>query len=258
MNTDILDSKIIEKLLETKTPVEVLKAVDSTNTYMKAKAALLPQGSAVIAESQTLGRGRFTRKFHSPENCGIYMSVLLRPALHIENAVLITAAAATAVSEAIEELSQKDTQIKWVNDILISSKKVCGILAESALKADGMIEHAVVGIGINVYEPEGGFAEDIKDIAGFVFEEKRENLRNRLCAEIINRLLKYSSELERKTFFTHYKNRSTVIGKPITVISGDKRLPAVALDLDSNCRLLVEYPDKTRKYLNSGEISIKL
>ena len=259
MNIDVLNKENIKNLTKANAPIEVLAETDSTNLYLKAKATNLPEGAAVIAEKQTAGRGRFTRKFHSPENCGIYMSVLLRPEIPAEDAVLITAATAVCVCEAIEQLCRKDTQIKWVNDILINSKKVCGILAESVLNPkNGTIERTVVGIGINVYEPENGFSRDIKDIAGFIENEQTENLRNRICAEIINRLLYHSRHLKERSFLADYRKRSAVIGKTVNVIGDSKTETATALEIDDNCRLLVEYPNKTRQYLNSGEISIKI
>lgn len=259
MKNDVLNADIISSLLKTDAPVTVLAETDSTNLYLKKISDSLPEGAVVIADCQTAGRGRFKRVFHSPENCGIYMSILLRPEIHAKDAVLITAAAAVSVSEAIEKLCGTHTQIKWVNDILLASKKVCGILAESVLNPKtGTIERAIVGIGINVYAPKKGFAPEIKEIAGFISEKEEENLRNLLCAEIINRLVYYSKNITQKEFLAKYRSLSAVVGKKINVISNERKTPATALDIDENCRLLVEYDDKTREYLNSGEISVKL
>lgn len=260
MINDKISVQGISRLLSTATPIEVLETVNSTNTYLKRKVSdFLPDGTTVIALRQTAGRGRFTRKFHSPEECGIYMSILLRPQIPTSEVTLITAAAAVAVCEAIEACSDKSTQIKWVNDVLIDSKKVCGILTEGVINPQsGKFDGVIVGIGINVYEPLGGFPDDIKDIASAIFSKKEAGLRNKLAAQIINRLIKYSENLGKKDFFEDYKNRSIVIGKPITVISGDCKLSATALSIDDKCRLLVEFSDKTQKHLDSGEISIKL
>lgn len=259
MKNDILNADIISSFLKNDAPVTFLAETDSTNLYLKKISDSLPEGAVVIADRQTAGRGRFKRVFHSPENCGIYMSILLRPEIHAKDAVLITAAAAVSVCEAIEKLCGEKTQIKWVNDILLDSKKVCGILAESVLNPkNGTIERAIVGIGINVYSPEKGFAPEIKDIAGFISEKNEGNLRNRLCAEITNRLVYYSKNITQKEFLAKYRSLSAVVGKKINVISNERKAPATALDIDESCRLLVEYDDKTREYLNSGEISIKL
>lgn len=257
--SDNLNAKAIEKYLNVKCPVEVLDTVDSTNNYIKKYAG--GNGScAVIADSQTGGRGRFNRKFYSPEGCGIYMSVMLYPDLPAEKAVLLTAAAAVAVCGAVEALTEREPKIKWVNDILIDSKKVCGILAEAAFNSESRkTERAVVGIGINVYKPCGGFAEEIKSVAGYIREKHTENFRNRLCAEIINRLVALSKRLEDKSIFEEYSLRCAVIGKAVTVLRVNcTPQEAVAVGLDDNFRLLVEYNDKTSEYLSSGEISIKI
>lgn len=259
MSIDVLNGEKISKFLSFSAPIEVLEQIDSTNKYLKAKASALPQGAAVIANAQTEGRGRYDRVFYSPENCGIYMSVLLRPEVSAKDAVLITAAAAVCVCEAIEKLFGKKCGIKWVNDILLDSKKICGILAESVINPQkGKIERTVVGIGINVYPPQNGFDKEIKDIAGFVTEERKENLRNILCAEIINRMVDYANNIGKKEFLDKYRSRSIVVGKRINVVSDDGLIPATAILIDEDCRLLVEYDDKRREYLNSGEIGIKL
>lgn len=259
MVTDSLDAKKIEAFLDTECPVEVLRSVDSTNLYIKRKAAENSGVCAVIADSQTVGRGRFERKFYSPDGCGIYMSILLHPHLPAEASVLLTAAAAVAVCEAVEAFTEYHTEIKWVNDILVNSKKVCGILAEASFNPkSGRTESAVVGIGINVYKPKNGFAGEIKDIAGYISEEYKPDLRNMLCAKIISRMISLSDSLEERSFLPEYKRRSAVLGKTVTVLSGNEEpAEALALELDDNCRLLVEYKDKTREYINSGEISIR-
>ena len=251
----------IEKYLKNKEKfdISVFESVDSTNAILKNSAQNgEKEGTIIIADSQTNGRGRFVRKFHSPSGSGIYMSILLKPDLPAENAVLITAAAAAAVSRAVENLSQKNTHIKWVNDILIDNKKICGILTEGGINTKtGGFDWVVVGIGINAYEPDGGFEDEISHIAGAVFKEKTPDLRNRLTAEIINCFWDFYKHLEQRTFFNDYKNRMMVIGKEITVIKGGTKTFAKCLDLDSNCQLLVDYGE-SREYLSSGEISIKL
>lgn len=256
-----LSAERIKKLLKNDTYINitVLDSVDSTNKYLKEKAILGEmEGSIVIADCQTGGRGRFTRKFFSPGGCGIYMSILLKPCFPAKDAVLITAAAAVAVAEACEFLSGKKAEIKWVNDVYIDKKKVCGILTEGAVKPDGCFDYAVLGIGINAFAPDTGFDKEIKDIAGAVFDKKEENLRNRLAAEVINRFFVYYKELDKKTFLERYREKSFVTGKEITVIKNGQMQKAVARSIDDGCRLEVEYEDKTKEYLSSGEISIKM
>lgn len=257
---DILSALEIEKYLKTKEKfnISVLDSVTSTNALLKQEAEKFTEGRVIIADSQTMGRGRFKRVFHSPKGCGIYMSILIKPEFGAETSVLITAAAALAVAEAIENLSGKKTQIKWVNDVLIDGKKVCGILTEGIINAKtGKIESSIVGLGINAYMPEDGYPEEISNIASAVFNEKQENLRNRLIAEVITRFWDYYVLLDDKTFLDGYKARMSVIGKEINVIKGDNIIKAQALDIDDNCRLKVKYQNGETEYLSSGEISIK-
>lgn len=256
---DILTKEGILNNLTEDFNVLLFDEIDSTNLYLKNLARDgADEGTVVIADSQTLGRGRFDRRFHSPKNCGIYMSILLKPTLHPQDAVLITAAAAVAVSQAVEKLSCKKTQIKWVNDVLIDNKKICGILTEGSFKNADSFDWAVLGIGINAYTPENGFEEDIKNIATAVFEEKETGLRNLLCAEIINNFWNIYKNMPQKTFLEHYRNHSCVLGKEISVIKNNVSTYAKALGIDENCRLLVEYTDGTKEFLNSGEISVKI
>lgn len=257
---DLSARKIKEYLKnDTYINITVVECVDSTNKYLKEKAVGgAKEGTVVIADTQTGGRGRFTRKFYSPSGCGIYMSILLKPQIPAKDAVLITSAAAVAVAESCEALCGKKAQIKWVNDVYIEEKKVCGILTEGSIKPDGNFDFAVLGIGINAFSPEGGFDDEIKDIAGAVFNEKTENLRNRLAAEVIDRFFDYYRDLRKKTFLDKYRERSCVTGEKINVIKNGEKIKAVALGIDNDCRLLVEYDDKTQEYLSSGEISIRL
>lgn len=256
---DILSENEIYKYLKNpeKFDILVLDSVTSTNALLKSHTSA-PEGKIIIADCQTAGRGRFTRKFYSPENCGIYMSILLKPTLPPENSVLITAAAAAAVSAACERLTNKKTQIKWVNDVLIEGKKVCGILTEGGIDIKtGNFDWAVVGIGINAYEPQNGFDSEIKDRAGAVFTERAPEQRNRLAAEIINRFWDFYDNLGNKTFFEHYKSRMSTMGLQIEVMQGKNKKTARCLDLDRECRLVVEYENGEREYLSSGEISIR-
>lgn len=238
----------------------IFEEVDSTNSLLKAMAKEgRKEGTVIIADSQTGGRGRYDRKFYSPKGTGIYMSILLKPRLKATESVLITAAAAVAVYEAVLKVCQKDTRIKWVNDLFLKGKKVCGILTEGALNTETLrLNWAVLGLGINVYEPENSFNWEIKNIAGAIENKKQNDLRNKLCAEIINRFFYYYKTIENREFLEIYRKKSLVLGKEITVIKNENNLKATALDIDNDCRLLVRYENGSKEYLSSGEISIKI
>ncbi len=184
----------------------VLKETGSTNTVAKEFARNgAPEGTVVVAGKQSAGRGRMGRSFFSPGDTGIYMSILERPAISSEEVIFLTTTAAVAVCEAIESVcgfKEGTCGIKWVNDIFIGGKKVCGILTESSFSTDKdgrpVTEFCVVGIGINCYEPEGGFPEDIKNTAGALMSEHKEGLRNSLCREILKRFEVYYKESVKK------------------------------------------------------------
>lgn len=238
--------------------IEYYNTLPSTNSFLKTRAKEENEGLVVVANSQTEGRGRFGRRFYSPENSGIYMSILLKPESKDFNSAFITATAAVAVSRAIENLSGKETQIKWVNDILIGGKKVCGILAEGSIDPSGVLEYVILGIGINAFLPEKGFHDDIKDIAGFVFNENLPELKEKLAKEVINQFFALYQNNNQNEILDEYRKRSAVLGKEILVLKGDQKIPAKALLIDDNFHLKVEYQDETLEFLNSGEISIKI
>ena len=233
--------------------VEALERCASTNRLLKERADALPDWYALVAGEQTAGRGRLGRTFYSPAGTGLYMSVLLRPALSPEDMALITPAAAVAVCEALEEQGAAGPEIKWVNDVLIGGRKVCGILTEGAPDAGW----AVVGIGVNVTPPAGGFPPDIASIAGAAFPASRPGLRPALAAAILRRLHGICARLPDRAFAAGYRARCHLAGRQVTVFSGGEARPALALGVDDRCRLLVRWPDGTEQALFSGEISVR-
>lgn len=239
--------------------ITVFGEVGSTNTLMREYAnSGAPEGRVIIAGSQTEGRGRMGRTFFSPSDTGLYMSILLRPELTADKAVKITTAAAAAVCEAIEKISELEPKIKWVNDVYLRGKKVCGILTEAGFSTENNgLDYAVAGIGINVYEPEGGFSEDIRDIAGPVFTERKIDARNRLAGELLNSFTRLYGELAENSYHKIYEERLMWIGEEIYIISQNEKIPAKILGVDSDCRLRVEYGDGSEGVVASGEISIR-
>lgn len=262
-NDDMISSKSISPYLTGKAAnfiLDVRKTVTSTNTLAKEMAAGgAPEGTVLIASEQTEGRGRLGRSFYSPASTGLYMSLILRPRLSLEDSLLITTGAAVAVAKSIESIAHREVQIKWVNDLFMDGKKVCGILTEASLNADnGSLEYAILGIGINVYTRE--FPDDIKDLAGSIFSEKcgDKPVTSLLAAKILNNLADTLDNLTDKSYLEEYKKRSFLLGKNINVIKGNTALPAKAIDIDDRARLIVEYPDGSTEALASGEVSIRL
>ena len=258
---DRLNEAEIRRWLTAKTigcELEIHEQLDSTNNRAKVLAAAgAPHGTAVIADSQSGGRGRLGRSFFSPKHSGVYLSVILRPDCAPERANLLTSLAAVAAAEAVEKAAGADVKIKWVNDLYLNGKKICGILTEAGLGMEaGRLDWAVVGIGINVNRME--FPPDLMDIATSVGNETGTATdRNRLTAEILNRLDALYGDLETGTFLQESRRRSNVIGRTVTVIEGGEEYPARALDIDDQGRLIIE-TEKGRTCLNYGEVSLKL
>lgn len=173
-DTDMLSIRVIKKYLDPlcrTLNLCVMPETESTNTLLREKANNgFPEGTVVLANTQTKGRGRRGRSFYSPADTGLYLSVLLRPDGMIpDQAVKITTMAAVAVCEAVEKISGKETWIKWVNDIYQEGRKISGILTEASISMEnGSVEYVILGIGVNVYPPKGGFPEDIRETAGSV------------------------------------------------------------------------------------------
>ena len=188
------------------------------------------------------------------------MSLLLRPqSFSDKQAVRITTMAAVAICEAIEAVSEVEAKIKWVNDIFVDGKKVCGILTEGSFDLEsGKLDYAVLGAGINVYEPEGGFPEDIQSIAGAIFKNQQKDVKNRLISEFLNRFFKYYKSSDYSEYVSSYRERSMVIGKDVVCILGDSKKNAKVLDIDDDCHLIVKYEDGTVESYSSGEISVKV
>ena len=241
-------------------PLIIYKSLTSTNTEAK-KASMenAEHGTVIISEEQTKGRGRFGRDFFSPPQSGIYMSIILKPNLNITNSVLITTAAAVAVCIAIDKFSDEKPKIKWVNDIYIGNKKVCGILTEAVTDFEsGMVDSIVVGIGLNVKTKKDEFPNELCKIAGSIFQPSDDfNMRNELSAEIINNILSICNVLEDKKFLKIYKERSMILGENILYKENSEWIEGYAQDIDEYGGLIIIQTNGQQAVLKSGEVSIR-
>lgn len=240
--------------------VYVFKTVESTNRTAKEMAiAGAEHGTVVIADSQTGGRGRRDRGFFSPPGKGLYMSLILRPGpLRLESPTAITAFAAVMTCSAIEAVSGKKPMIKWVNDIYLHYKKVCGILTEAVTDFEsGGVQWVVLGIGVNVSARVEDFPGALRETATSVDPDGRiPGLRNRLAAEIINRILD-AEPMDERAIFSAYRQRLMMLGQIVSVRAGEETYPARALDINEVGHLIVEKENGETAILPSGEISIR-
>lgn len=238
--------------------IELRQTVTSTNTLLRERVRE-PEGLILAANEQTAGSGRLGRKFHSPQGTGIYFSVLLKPESAHAKTTLITPMAAVAVCRAIREVTGKNAQIKWVNDIYLNKKKVCGILTLASFsRENGQPDYVILGIGINVYRPGEGFPEDLENIAGAIEDKPQRDLKNRLLASVMNHFWDLYQHFDRQAIADEYRSSSFVMGKDVWVVTPTEKVAATVLDIDGNCNLVVQYDDGRVVTLSSNEISIRI
>ena len=241
--------------------LEIHRSLDSTNLQLKRRAEEgVDEGLAVLAELPTAGRGRLGRSFYSPVGAGLYISLLLRPTLAMEQVTLITTAAAAATAAAIERATGKQAGIKWVNDLYYQGKKLCGILTEASMDAEGGgLAYAVLGIGINVVPPPGGFPEELRDRAAALYETAADcppMVRSRLAAEVLNVFWTLYRRLPDRAFLEDYRRRSILTGRDISFLLRGEPCRGRVLSVDDDARLVVRLSDGREERLLSGEVTI--
>lgn len=260
-DSDVLSAGSVSRYLTTDFPVrlDVRRAVTSTNTLLKAEAEQGAQeGLVLIAEAQTAGKGRLGRQFQSPAGTGVYFSFLLRPTCTAERSLFITTAAAVAVCRAIEDVTALHPQIKWVNDVYLNGRKVCGILTEAAIDFEsGGLHWAVLGIGINIAEPAGGFPEEIRNTAGALFSGLCPvEMRSRLAAAVIDRFFELYGDLETGGFIDEYRRRSFLTGRAIHFSLGNAVYHGVVTGISDEAHLLVRLDSGEERAFSAGEVQI--
>ena len=247
----LTEQNIVKKII-------LLEEADSTNRVAKELAWQgEAEGTLVLANVQSAGRGRLGRSFYSQAGSGIYASLILRPNLSATQALRITSCAAVAVARAIETVTELSPQIKWVNDIYVNGKKVCGILTEAGFSGQGeQMQHAVLGIGVNVGIMQ--FPDELSSIATSLENETKESVsRSRLLAEICNEFSVFYENIEKGTFLEESRRRSFVLGKQIVVHTSEGIYEAKAVDLNEEGHLIVE-KDGIQECLYTGEISVRI
>lgn len=241
--------------------ITIKDTVTSTNTLLRSAAENgAPDKTVLIANEQTEGRGRRGKSFYSPADSGIYMSILLRPDFGADKAYILTAGAAVAAVRAVKKVCGIDAGIKWVNDIMLDGKKICGILTEAVTDFEsGSLQYAVMGLGINISRPKGGFPSEISDIASslYSYEVADNELKCSLAAEILNSFFDIYGHTSVERLINEYKKYSVVIGKRIKVISAGSEYFATAVDIDNDARLVVKDDKGNIHTLSSAEVSVR-
>ncbi|MGN0529015.1 MAG: biotin--[acetyl-CoA-carboxylase] ligase [Eubacterium sp.] len=251
-SNDILNKDAVESKLDFHARVIYYPSIDSTNSQAKR---LIENGEndtmLVFADEQTAGRGRQGKSFYSPPLTGIYMSFVTHPMTALKNAVTATTAASVAVCRAIEKLTDKHPRIKWVNDVYLDGKKICGILTEAVTDFEaGTVSSVIVGIGMNIKTFD--FPDNVEN-AGCLDENVK---RADLIAEIANQL-NHITNNSYDDFIDYYRSHSMIIGESINFIKNGAVTPATALEIDRDGGLVVQLANGEKTVLRSGEISIR-
>ena len=239
-------------------------SVDSTNNVLKSLASEgAVSGTVVIADHQTGGKGRRGRSFASPSGAGVYLSYLFKPESGFDKISDLTSWTAVAVADAIKNAYGFDTQIKWVNDLLMNRKKICGILTEVSVEGEsGFIDTCIIGIGVNVNESE--FPSEISEIATSISIENggMKFIRAKLASEIIRSMDKLASDWPGSSYYLdRYRDLNITTGSMITAYprmaeNGQGRT-GTAISINDDFSLKVEFSDGSVEDLKSGEVSVR-
>ncbi len=254
-----LHTKIAAHLRAPRQHWQVLAEVDSTNTRCKQLALQgAPDGTVIVAERQTAGRGRLGRGFQSDAPLGLYLSVLWRWDVPAEQLMILPALGAVAACRAIARVCGVSPQIKWPNDLVLQGRKIGGILTESVW--NGEASATVLGIGINVHHTAEDFAPELREMAAslqMLLEE--EVSRGALAAALMEELdlLRVRAWEEQELWLTEYRRRCLTLGKEIQIITGETRRIATALDVDDVFGLVVREADGTQNTVRAGEVSVR-
>ncbi len=248
--------------------VKVYGSIDSTNAEAGRLCAEISDvrklnGTVIIAEQQTAGRGRLGRPFFSPPGSGLYLSIIYAPEKGISSPAVLTASAAVAVCRALKIVYGADASIKWVNDVFLRGKKVCGILAEGVTNFEtGRIDSAVVGIGINILP--GSFPPELADVAGAVLDGgNADTKRSALAAGVITGVLGIYTVGDGgiAAAMEEYRRRSLLTGMTITVSpvinQAEKNYTAVVQGVTDDAKLIVKTDDGLVRTLESGEVTLR-
>lgn len=249
---DIFNAEAVKNRLDFDCRVVYFDSVDSTNTQAKR---MINDGAndvfLVVAAEQTAGRGRQGKSFYSPANTGIYMSLVVHPNTLIQNAVGITTASCVAVCRAIEKITDVKPSVKWVNDVYVGDKKICGILTEAVTDFETQIvSSVVVGIGVNISTED--FPDGVENASSLNVDVKRAELTAAVANEL-NRII-YADFSE---YIDYYREHSMLIGKDIFYVKNGEKVfaKATAIDSDGGLEVLLENGEKT--VLRSGEITVR-
>ncbi len=239
-----------------------LDSVDSTNNYAKKLADRgAPHGTVVLTDCQTAGRGRRGNSFVSPEGKGLYLSVLLRPNLPPADVINLTAWIAVAVCDAVEQVIGQRPGIKWTNDLILQSKKLCGILTEMSLEAEtGELQYVVAGIGINVSQSEADFGTEVSSLAISLEQALGRKIRRAdLAVAVLGALERMMNDFphQKAAYLERYRNHCLTLGREVRLIRKGEAQIAFAQAIDEDFALVVRHENGTVETVTAGDVSVR-
>ncbi|KPV62829.1 MAG: putative biotin ligase [Candidatus Bathyarchaeota archaeon BA1] len=232
----------------------------STNDVAKELAAKgAREGTVIISESQSLGRGRLGREWVSPRG-GIWFSVILRPKITPKDAPKLTFTAAVVVAKTIRKMLKLNAEIKWPNDVLINGRKVCGILTETSIKG-GTMDFAIVGVGINANVDVGSFPSYLRNSVTSLKEELEGEVdREKFLRSLLGELESYYNTFRRGDFdmiLREWRGLSSFLGTHVEIVSFDEKFGGWAMDVDSEGALIIKLNDGTTRRVVSGDVTLR-
>ena len=253
-----LSSVLIQKYLpkHLKLDFEIHQQLDSTNTQAKKIATLRHSNTPLIilSEVQTAGYGRYGRTFVSPKQTGIYLSILLNNTKANFNPGLLTTAAGLAMYRTILKKLDLKAQIKWVNDILVADKKVCGILTEGISDLENRtIKQIILGCGINYLTPVEDFLDELKPTVGTLREVvlAKKVSRNEFIAAFLSEFFDLYTDYTNASFMNEYRQNCYLLNKQVTISQGFKTFEARVVNVNNLGELVLD----SGLILNSGEVT---
>ena len=260
---DILSYEEIKEYLKTDfmgRSIYYFNSIDSTNKKAKEVAQDEQEGTVIIAEEQTAGKGRMGRSWVSPKGKGIWMSLILKPTMEPMKVPKLTLIGAAAVHKALENMKIK-AQVKWPNDVLIDGKKICGILTEMSGELN-MVNYVIMGIGINVNLDEKDIPDQLKDKAtSLKISTGKEINRKELTANILNEFEKLYISFKEKDQMNEVlkicRENSILLGEEVKIIRGNDVRIGKAIDINENGELLIKFEGDKVESIIAGEVSLR-
>lgn len=240
--------------------VRVEPLVDSTNTWLKHRAASLPTGTALLAEEQSGGRGTHGRSFQSPKGDGLYLSVLIRPRVGLADLLTLTGWVAVAAREGTVKAGGAPVDIKWLNDLYLNGRKLCGILTEFTLLAEsGEPDYVVVGMGVNMNQTAGTFrAQGLEDIATSLALEGYPVEQNHLAVCLLEELDRLVRDFpaRRADYLDRYRAHCVTLGRRVSFDGEGALQTGTVAGVDGNFALLVRGDDGKEHTVSSGTVKM--